>query len=51
MHVNYFQPSFKLLEKIRDGARVIKRCSPPATPCDGVMQDDEISATSEERVA
>ena len=25
LHVNYFQPSFKLLEKIRDGARVIKR--------------------------
>ena len=31
--VNYFQPSFKLLEKIRDGAKVIKRYSPPATPC------------------
>ena len=44
LHVNYFQPSFKLLEKIRDGARVIKRYSPPATPCDRVMQHDEISA-------
>ena len=42
--MNYFQPSFKLLEKIRDGARVIKRYSPPATPCDRVMQHDEISA-------
>ena len=42
--VNYFQPSFKLLEKTRDGARVIKRYSPPATPCDRVMQPDEISA-------
>ena len=42
LHVNYFQPSFKLLEKIRDGARVIKRYSPPATPCDRVMQHDEI---------
>ena len=31
--VNYFQPLFKLLEKIRDGAKVIKRYSPPATPC------------------
>ena len=38
LHVNYFQPSFKLLEKIRDGARVIKRYSPPATPCDRLMQ-------------
>ena len=25
LHVNYFQPSFKLPEKIRDGARAIKR--------------------------
>ena len=43
LHVNYFQPSFKLLEKIRDGARVIKRYSSPATPCDRVMEHDEIS--------
>ena len=43
LHVNYFQPSFKLLEKIRDGARVINRYSPPATPCDRLMQHDETS--------
>ena len=43
LHVNYFQPSFKLLEKFRDGARVIKRYSPPATPCDRVMRHDETS--------
>ena len=43
LQVNYFQPSFKLLEKIRDGARVIKRYSPPATPCDRLMQHDETS--------
>ena len=44
LHVNYFQPSFKLLEKIRDGARVIKRYSPPATPCDRLMHHDGTSA-------
>ena len=44
LHVNYFQPSFKLLEKIRDGARVIKRYSPPATPCDRVMQHENVNA-------
>ena len=43
LQVNYFQPSFKLLEKIRDGASVIKRYSPPATPCDRVMWHDETS--------
>ena len=44
LHVNYFQPSFKLLEKVRDGARVIKRYSLPAAPCDRLMHHDETSA-------
>ena len=43
LYVNYFQPSFKLLEKTKDGARVIKRYSPPATPCDRYVQDDLVS--------
>ena len=44
LHVNYFQPSFKLLEKVRDGARVIKGYSPPVTPCDRLTEHDETSA-------
>jgi hypothetical protein len=32
LHLNYFQPSFKLKEKRREGAKVIKRYQPPATP-------------------
>ena len=35
LYVNYFQPSFKLMEKTRNGSAVIKRYSPPATPCAG----------------
>ena len=31
--VNYFQPSFKLVEKTRNGSVTTKRYSPPATPC------------------
>src|SRR6201985_1864661 len=31
-YVNFFQPSFKLKEKHREGAKVIKRYHPPATP-------------------
>ena len=34
LHVNLFQPSFKLREKTRVGARVTKRWHPPATPAD-----------------
>lgn len=32
LHVNFFQPSFKLMEKTRDGARVTKRHHSPLTP-------------------
>ena len=44
LYVNYFQPSFKLLEKTRNGSVVTKRYSPPATPCDRVMRHDAVSA-------
>ena len=54
-YVNYFQPSFKLVEKTRHGSRVVKRYSPPATPCDRLMRHDAVSvemkaALSEDRV-
>jgi hypothetical protein len=32
LHINFFQPSFKLREKRRVGAKVIKRYHAPATP-------------------
>jgi hypothetical protein len=37
--VNFFQPSFKLLEKRRDGALVKKRYDTPATPCQRLLAD------------
>ncbi len=51
LHVNYFQRSFKLLEKQCDGAKVIKRYSPPTTPCDRVMQDGTIPAWTKEQLS
>lgn len=33
LFVNFFQPSFQLAEKTRDGARTKKRYHAPATPC------------------
>ena len=50
LYVNHFQPSFKLLDKVRDGSRVIKRYSPPATPCDRLMQADAISDEMKEQL-
>ena len=37
LYVNFFQPSFKLKSKTRDGARVSKTYHAPATPCDRLL--------------
>ena len=37
LYVNFFQPSFKLKSKTRDGAKVHKIYFTPATPCDRVL--------------
>ena len=39
LFVNFFQPSFKLAAKAREGAKVTKRYHPPATPCQRLMAD------------
>jgi hypothetical protein len=39
LFVNFFQPSFKLKEKHRDGAKVIKRYHRPATPYQRLLTD------------
>jgi hypothetical protein len=38
LFVNFFQPSFKLAAKTRDGARVTKRYHPPQTPCERLLE-------------
>jgi hypothetical protein len=43
LFVNFFQPSFKLAEKHRQGAQVAKRYLPPATPCERLLQAPTIS--------
>jgi hypothetical protein len=42
LFVNFFQPSFKLAEKHRQGAQVCKRYHPPQTPCDRLLQAESI---------
>lgn len=37
LYVNFFQPSFKLKSKTRDGARVHKKYHAPMTPCDRLL--------------
>jgi hypothetical protein len=43
LFVNFFQPSFKLAEKSRDGAVVRKRYHPPATPYQRLLEDPRVS--------
>ena len=43
LYVNYFQPSFQLLAKSRNGGSVTKRYSKPATPCDRLLDRDDVS--------
>lgn len=50
MFVNFFQPSFKLKEKTRVGARVTKRYHPAATPCARLLASNEISEAVKDRL-
>ncbi|MBC5801718.1 MAG: transposase family protein [Candidatus Eremiobacteraeota bacterium] len=43
LYINYFQPSFKLKSKTRDGARVSKAYHPPATPQERLMASPHVS--------
>ena len=48
LYVNHFQPSFKLLSKTREGAKIKKRYHKPATPCDRLLAHASISADIKE---
>jgi len=43
LYVNFFQPSFKLRERVRDGAKIKKFYHPPATPCDRLLAHPAVS--------
>jgi hypothetical protein len=40
--VNFFQPSFKLIDKSRDGARFSRRYGTPQTPCERLLACEAI---------
>jgi hypothetical protein len=50
LFVNFFQPSFKLVGKERDGARVRKNYSAPATPHQRLISDARVSDPNRARV-
>ena len=50
LFVNFYQPSFKLAEKKRVGARVSKRYHAPETPCGRLLQSDSVPDAMKERL-
>jgi hypothetical protein len=50
LFVNFFQPSFKLAEKKRAGARIAKRYHPPQTPCARLLASTAVSEAMKERL-
>lgn len=51
LYVNFFQPSFKLMEKTRDGARVTKRYHPPLTPFQRVQAHPAVAPVAKDVLA
>jgi hypothetical protein len=50
LFVNYFQPSFKLRSKTREGAKVKKRSYPPATPCARLLAHASVMEAAKEKL-
>ncbi|TYO63017.1 transposase family protein [Bradyrhizobium hipponense] len=50
LHINFFQPSFKLKEKHREGAKVIKRYLPPATPYERALVHPRLNEAFKRRL-
>ena len=48
LFVNFFQPSFKLMEKTRDGARVAKRYHAPLTPFQRVQAHPAVAQATKD---
>jgi hypothetical protein len=50
LYVNYFQPSFKLKAKTREGAKVKKVYHKPATPCDRLLEQASVAEAAKEKL-
>jgi hypothetical protein len=50
LYVNYFQPSFKLQEKYRQGAKAKRSYHTPATPCQRLLNSPLIAESIKERL-
>jgi hypothetical protein len=50
LYTNFFQPSFKLKSKHREGTRVYKSYERPETPCQRLLASNDITPEAKERL-
>jgi hypothetical protein len=50
LYVNFFQPSFKLKSKTREGAKVTKKYETPATPYQRLLASDRVTNECKEQL-
>ena len=50
LYVNFFQPSFKLKSKIREGSKILKQYHAPATPAERLLGSCRLSRKQKHRV-
>jgi hypothetical protein len=50
LFVNFFQPSFKLIEKQHVGSKIVKRYEAPTTPFAKLMENETIKSKMKERL-
>ena len=50
LYVNFFQPSFKLKSKTREGAKVTKKYHAPATPHERLLADCRVTSECKEQL-
>ncbi len=50
LHVNYFQPSFKLRDKSRTGSTFKRNYDLPATPCERVLRRSDVEEAIKKRL-
>jgi hypothetical protein len=50
LHVNFFLPSMKLLEKMRMGSKIVKKYDRPKTPYQRLLESGILSAEAQKKL-
>lgn len=50
LYKNFFQPTMKLVEKVREGGRIHRRYDEPKTPYQRLLESGQLSARAEKRL-